>query len=107
MSKKPDKTEELPEASFSSLVLMLATGSLQNLGLVSNPMTQKVEKNLPLARHTIDTLGILKEKTKGNLGEEEEKFLESLLYDLRLKYMEVSKIKDEPKAESAKPKKKG
>jgi hypothetical protein len=107
MSKKSDKTEELPEASFSSLLLMLATGSLQNLGLVSNPMTQKVEKNLPLARHTIDTLGILKEKTKGNLQKEEESFLDSLLYDLRMKYMEISKMKDEPKADSAKPEKKG
>lgn len=89
-SENAEKKEEIPEASFSSLVLMLATGSLQNLGLFPNPMSNKVEKNLPLARRTIDTLGILKEKTKGNLKGDEEKLLEELLYDLRMKYLTVS-----------------
>ena len=80
----------MPEASFSTLVLMLAQGSLQNLGLVPNPLTKKMEKNFLLARHTIDTLGILKDKTKGNLEKEEEKFLDELLHDLRMSYVKVT-----------------
>jgi len=91
MTENPHKEGEFPEASFSSLILMLAQGSLQNLGLVPNPLTKKVERNLLLARHTIDTIGVLKEKTKGNLEKEEEKFLDELLYDLRMKFLEVSK----------------
>ena len=95
MTEKTEKKVEIPEATFSSLILMLATGSLQNLGLMPNPMSKKVEKNLPLAHHTIDTLGLLKEKTKGNLEKEEEKLLDELLYDLRMKFLELKEKKEE------------
>ena len=90
MPEKTEKKEGFPEASFSSLVLMLATGGLQNLGLIPNPLSKKVEKNIPLARHTIDTLGILKKKTQGNLQGEEEKLIDELLYDLQMKYVKIS-----------------
>lgn len=66
---------------------MLATGALQHLGLVENPIAKKKEKNLPMAKLTIDTLHILKDKTKGNLDPEEEKLFEGLLYDLKMKYL--------------------
>lgn len=66
---------------------MLATGALQHLGLVPDPVTKKSEPNLLLAKHTIDTLGILSEKTKGNLSADEEELLGGLLHDLRLKYL--------------------
>ncbi len=90
-----NKEEKLPDASFASLVLMLATGAMQQLGLVENPITKKKESNLNLAKITIDILSILKEKTKGNLDKEEDGFLDGLLYDLRMKYVkEVDKEKD-------------
>jgi len=90
-----NKEEKLPDASFVSLVLMLATGAMQQLGLVENPITKKKESNLNLAKITIDILSILKEKTKGNLDKEEDGFLDGLLYDLRMKYVkEVDKEKD-------------
>jgi hypothetical protein len=92
MAKKK-KEESKPEnripdqASFASLILMLATGALQQMGVVENPITEKKEKNMPMAKLTIDTLGVLKEKTKGNLEKEEEQLLDGLLYDLKLKYV--------------------
>lgn len=60
---------------------------MQNLG--EGPEAQSV--NLELARHTIDILGMLQEKTKGNLTEEEERLLSGMLYELRLKFVEKSK----------------
>ncbi len=85
-----EKIQEIPPPSFASHVLMLSTGALQQLGFIANPLTKKEEKNLALAKHTIDTLEILKEKTRGNLEEEEERLLDELLYDLRMKFVEVS-----------------
>lgn len=83
--------ENFPNASFENLILMLATTGLMQLGEAVNPMTQKVEKNLELARHTIDSLAMLKEKTKGNLTSEEEKLLDDIIYELRMKYIEAKK----------------
>jgi hypothetical protein len=83
--------EALPEANFSNLVLMLATTGLMQLGEAPNPMTQKVEPNLGLARHTIDSLTMLKEKTNGNLTRQESDLLDGLLYELRMKYIERTK----------------
>ena len=62
------------------------------MGLLSGPLhlTKKKERNLPLAKQTIDILGVLQEKTKGNLTKDEEQLIENLLHDLRLKYVEES-----------------
>ncbi len=83
--------EKIPEASFSSLVLFLTTIVSQHLGLVKNPLTDKVEKNLELAKYTIDSLDILREKTKANLTKEEEELLESILGNLKLSYARENK----------------
>ncbi|TET44547.1 DUF1844 domain-containing protein [candidate division TA06 bacterium] len=77
----------MPEASFPSLILTLAAGALQYMGLVENPVTKSRDKDMKLAKHTIDTLGMLMEKTKGNLQKEEKKLLDELLYDLKMKYV--------------------
>lgn len=84
--EKPQPSAQ-PSASFSSLVFMLATGALQHLGLIENPTSKKNEKNLPMAKLTIDTLRILKDKTEGNLEPEEKKLFEDILYDLKMKYL--------------------
>jgi hypothetical protein len=81
------KADKVPEANFTSLVLFLTTIASQHLGVVKNPLTDKVEKNLELAKYTIDSLNILKEKTKGNLTKEEEDLLDSMLSNLRLTYV--------------------
>ena len=99
---KEDKVEEnlsekdyeekgpLPEITFTNLILSVSTSALIQLGEVEDPISKTPSKNLPLAKQTIDLIGMLKEKTKGNLSPEEEKILENVLYDLRLRYIKAS-----------------
>lgn len=91
--EKPDESEViiLP-LDFSSLILPFYTQALIKLGLAKNPITDKEEKNLDLAKRLIDLLELLKERTKGNLKPEEEKFLSACLHQLRVGYMEKTKI---------------
>jgi len=88
---KKSEAIPLPEIDFASFIFSLSTSALMHLGELSDPLTQKREKNLPLAKQTIDILGILKEKTKGNLTPEEEKLMENLLTDLRWRYVREGK----------------
>ena len=83
---------ELPEVDFSNFVLSLAATAMVQLGMVPDPETgQNVQPNLPIAQHTIDTLVLLQERTAGNLDSEEEKLLESMIYELRLRFVEAGK----------------
>jgi len=80
----------MPKPSFLMLVVGLATQVSMNLGEVPNPVTGETARDLEHAKYTIDLLGILKEKTKGNLTEEEHRALEMTLYDLRMKFVKAS-----------------
>ena len=82
---------ELPEINFSSFVLSLSTSALVHLGEVPDPVTQKPDRHLPLAKQTIDLLAMLKEKTQGNLTADEEKLMDHLLADLRWRYIREAK----------------
>jgi hypothetical protein len=83
---------ELPAIDFSTFVLSLSTSALFHLGLVPDPQTGGPgERNLPLARQTIDILEILETKTRGNLDAGEAKLLESLLYEIRMRFVEVTR----------------
>lgn len=88
---KGEEKRHLPEMDFSTFVLSLATSAQVHLGVLPNPVTGKPEKDLQVAKQTIDILGMLEEKTKGNLTQEEARLLEHLLYDLRMMYVELSK----------------
>lgn len=79
----------LPEVTFASFIYSLSTSALIHLGEIPEPTTEKMAKNLPLAKQTIDILGILQEKTKGNLTQEEENLLNTFLYDLRMRYVKA------------------
>jgi hypothetical protein len=81
----------LPTVDFSSLCLSLGTSALYHLGAVGDPETgaKAPAPNLPLARQTIDILEMLQVKTQGNLEEEETRLLEGLLFELRLRFVEV------------------
>ncbi len=82
---------ELPRIDFSTFVLSLSTSALYHLGLVEDPQTgRKGEADLALASQTLDTLAVLEAKTRGNLDDEERRLLESLLYELRMRFVEVS-----------------
>src|SRR5262245_28921839 len=87
----PEGDRPLPEIDFSTFILSLATSAFYHLGQLPHPDTQKTELNLPLAKQTIDMLGMLQAKTRGNLSHDEDRLLENVLYDLRLKYVEASK----------------
>ncbi len=86
--------ESLPTIDFSMLVLSLSQTALVHMGDSSTPDEPGAERDLALARQTIDMLGMLQEKTKGNLTGSEERLIETVLYDLRLRFVEVSKDKD-------------
>ena len=83
----PEEEPQLPEINFSTFVFSLNASALVNLGEIENPGTGKIEKNLALAKQTIDILGMLEEKTRGNLTADEANLLKSILYDLRLNYV--------------------
>jgi hypothetical protein len=83
--KGPSDAEE--RIDFPSYVLTYYTQGLVLLGEVPNPYTNKKEENLDAARHTIDILTLLQEKTRGNLDREEQQLLDSVLYELRMKFM--------------------
>jgi len=85
------EVKSLPEIDFPTFVLSLATSAQVHLGVIANPATGKQESDLPLAKQTIDILGVMQEKTKGNLSDEESRLLEHLLYDLRMMYVEKNK----------------
>src|SRR4051794_10747871 len=80
-----------PPVDFHTFVLSLGSSALLHLGEIENPNDGASQKDLPLAKHTIDILAMLEEKTKGNLSTAEERLMESLLYDLRLRYVEATK----------------
>jgi hypothetical protein len=84
------KEEPLPEINFINFMLSLATSALMQLGEIQDPMTKETVKNLPLAKQTIDLVAMLMEKTKGNLTPDEEKLMEQILYDLRMRYVRAS-----------------
>jgi hypothetical protein len=81
----------LPAVDFHTFVLSLGSSALLHLGELEPPDGGEPEKDLSLAKHTIDILTMLETKTRGNLTAAEEKLMESLLYDLRLRYVNATK----------------
>jgi hypothetical protein len=80
----------LPPVDFGTFVLSLGSSAIMHLGEYQHPDSGKVEKDLPMAKHTIDILSMLEEKTKGNRTPQEDQLIESLLYDLRLRFVDAS-----------------
>jgi hypothetical protein len=78
--------------NFSALILSLSTSVLVNLGELPDPVSNEKEINLPLAKQSISIIEMLKEKTKGNLTQDEERLIGNMLYDLRMKYVEAASI---------------
>jgi hypothetical protein len=83
----------LPHVDFATFVLSLSHSALLHLGEAHHPETGQVEKDLSLARQTIDLIGMLEEKTRGNLTGDEERLIGQILFDLRIRYVEQSKTK--------------
>ena len=84
-------SQQKVEASFSTLILSIGSTAAMGLGLAPHPQTGTTETDLTMARFNIDLLDVLQEKTKNNLQKEESDFLNNLIADLRMKYVELSK----------------
>jgi len=91
--KKSAEDYVLPGINFPMFVTSIGMQAMMSLGEVENPLTKKKEENLDHAKYSIDTLLMLKEKTKGNLDSEEGKVLEELIYQLQMKYIEKNKFR--------------
>ncbi|MDO9585271.1 MAG: DUF1844 domain-containing protein, partial [Syntrophales bacterium] len=85
--EKRDEQQHSFEVNFSNFLISLSTSALFHFGDFPDPETQKAEKNLPAAKQIIDTLSMLKNKTEGNLDENEKNFLDGVLYELRMRYI--------------------
>ena len=93
-SQSQTSQEPLPEINFSTFVISLSTQALMHLGEIANPLSGKSEVDVSDAKQMIDILGMLQEKTRGNLDASEARLIEDLLFDLRMKYVEAVKKKD-------------
>ncbi len=87
-----------PAGDFGFFISSLSMQTLMALGELANPVTNVPEEDLEQARSLIDILGMLREKTKGNLSPEEDKLLENILYELRMKYVSKTQKETPPKA---------
>ena len=87
-----EKKETEPfQIDFSAFIMSLTSSAFYHLGDMPDPSTGKKEVNLPAVQQTIDMLIMLREKTKGNLKEDEKKLLEQLVYELQVKYVAKTK----------------
>lgn len=82
---------QMPEVTFSTFIMSLASSALVQLGEVPEPETGQMMDNLPIAKHTIDIISMLQEKTGNCLDPEEAQLIQGLLYDLRMKYIMKTK----------------
>lgn len=87
-----ERRGEMPKVDFSTFVLSLGTTALYQMGLVPDPESgEAAVADTLVAQQTIDTLEMLREKTLGNLSDEERKLIDSLLYELRIKYVAIKR----------------
>ena len=100
-----NESEKKDEIHFIQLVLMFQTAAMQQMGKLQNPITQKIERDLDQARFSIDMLEMLQSKTKNNLSENEKKFLEHTLFELRMNYVDEMSKEEQKKKQENSPKK--
>ena len=90
-SDDEEAPQALPPLDFSTFVLSLASTAMVHLGHTTGPDQSSPERDLPAAKQAIDMLQMLADKTRGNLDESEERLLRSVLYDMRVAYVDASK----------------
>ncbi len=83
----------LPAINFSTFIISLSTQALMHLGEIPDPLSGNVEMDISVGKQMIDIIGVLSEKTRGNLDQGEEKLMEEILFDLRMKYVEAVRKK--------------
>ena len=85
-----EETYQLPPVNFPGFILSLYTSAMFHFGDLEDPSTGKKEKNIAAAKQTIDIISMLRDKTKGNLDNNEQKLVEDLLYELQMRYVKES-----------------
>jgi hypothetical protein len=98
VSGKGKEADAPLKLDFATFILSLSHSALVHLGEATHPDGEPAQKDLALARQTIDMLGLLEEKTRGNLTGDEERLLSQILYDLRMRFVELSKAEQGKKA---------
>lgn len=83
--------QPLPPVDFGGLILSLSHAAMMHLGQIPDPNTGQAQMDRDLARHTIDTIGMLKEKTEGNLTPDEQRLIDHALTELRLAYVRLNR----------------
>jgi hypothetical protein len=84
-------TSRLPQIDFATFIFSLNSSALVHLGVLEDPASGEKIPDLSLAKQTIDILGMLQEKTHGNLTRDEEQMLKNILYDLRILYVKETR----------------
>ena len=87
----PEPPAEEPEVTFTTFMVGLSTQALAALGEISDPVSGARSKDLQAAQQLIDIIGMLREKTRGNLDRDEDGLIEAILFDLRMKYVELAR----------------
>ena len=101
-----EKIENI-DVHFFQIVFSLQSAAMQQLGKIISPVTGKIERDLTMARTTIDILGMMEKKMNGNLTAEEARFITHSLHELRLNYVDETKkearLKEAPQPKSEEP----
>lgn len=101
--EKEQKTDEEIEIVFTQFISGLYTSTMQHLGKLMNPFTGQVDRNLDAARHTIELVRMLKEKTKGNLTTKESDTLNNALSNMQMNYVDELERQEQKKPSEEKP----
>lgn len=83
----PVDWSSMPDINFSTFIFSLNSSALVHLGVIEDPASGEKAKNLPVAKQTIDIIGMLENKTRGNLTEDEQRLVTNMLHELRLMYV--------------------
>lgn len=89
--REPQEAEAGPPVDFSTFILSLSSSVMIHFGEIPDPVSQQKQKNLGAARQTIDIIAMLQEKTRGNLEEHEQRLVDNVLYELRLRYVDETR----------------
>ncbi len=90
LAEEAARPEAVPAPSFSELVNLIVMQAMAGLGLLAGPGGERIPPNLELAKHFIDLLQVLEDKTKGNLTPEEKGLLDQVLYEMRMSFVQMA-----------------
>lgn len=90
LAEQTAQRETLPDPNFSELVNLIAMQALAGLGMLSGPGGQRIAGDLQVAKHFVDMLQVLEDKTRNNLTPEEKRLLDQVLYEMRMRYVQAA-----------------